>query len=183
MEEPALAELPRLSVDVDADPSLVDEVQLVLRVVIVLGSLVTRRIDDRVDAERIHAEGLPDLAKARALAELVERAERVGHPEQASAVCASGSRPSNSASCSRSCGENREPNSSSMSARCDSRASSIFFTPDFVSTAYVTRASESQRSLATSPQDSSPSSRRVIPDAVSRTERARSIRRSRRPSA
>ena len=77
VEEPALAELARLAVDVDPDAAPVHEVELVLRVVVVLGPLVVRRIDDRVDAERLDAERLPDLAEAVALAELVEGGERV----------------------------------------------------------------------------------------------------------
>src|SRR6185437_4857413 len=60
VEEPALAELARLAVDVHADLPTVDEVELVLRVVVVLRALVVRRKDDRVDAERLHAERLPD---------------------------------------------------------------------------------------------------------------------------
>ena len=56
VEEPALAELARLAADVDADLPAVDEVELVLRVVVVLGPLVVRRIDDRVDAERLDSE-------------------------------------------------------------------------------------------------------------------------------
>ena len=57
----------------------VDEVELVLCVVVVVEALVARRIHDRVDAERRHAERLADLAEAVALAELVERPECVCH--------------------------------------------------------------------------------------------------------
>ncbi len=80
-----------------------DEVQLVLRVVVVEEARVTGREDGRVDAERGHAERLADLAEARALAELVERREGVAHAGsspvvQAGDVSASGRRPSSSAS-------------------------------------------------------------------------------------
>src|SRR5262249_35717409 len=128
MEKAALAELVRLAVDIDADATFVHEVELVLGVVVVLRTLVVSRIDDGVDAERLHAERLPGCDEAVAVAELVERSEGVAHDEHCSAVCASGRRARSSASWSRSAGENREPNSSSMSARCVSRASSIFFT-------------------------------------------------------
>src|SRR3974390_1999606 len=72
VEEPALAELARLAADVDADLPAMDEVQLVLRVVVVLRPFVVRRVDDRVDAERLDAERGADLAEAVAGAELVE---------------------------------------------------------------------------------------------------------------
>ena len=49
-----------------------DEVQLVLFVVVVSGAFVVGREDERVDAERGDAERLADLAKAVALAELIE---------------------------------------------------------------------------------------------------------------
>ena len=56
VEEAALAELARLAVDLDPHAAAVDEVQLVLRVVVVLEALVAGRIDERVHAERRHAE-------------------------------------------------------------------------------------------------------------------------------
>src|SRR5579871_5442785 len=56
-----------------------DEVELVLRVVVVLRAFVVRRIDDRVHAERLDAERPADLAEAVTVAELVEGSERVAH--------------------------------------------------------------------------------------------------------
>ena len=70
-------ELARLSADLDPCRAAVDEVQLVLLVVVVVEPLVARREDDRVHAEGLDAQRLPHLAEAVALAELVERSERV----------------------------------------------------------------------------------------------------------
>ncbi len=77
MEDAARPELARLVTDLDARRARVDEVELVLLVVVVVEALVSRRHDDRVDAEGLDAERLAYLAKAVALAELVERPERV----------------------------------------------------------------------------------------------------------
>jgi hypothetical protein len=57
----------------------VHEVELVLRVVVVRGADVVRRVDDAVDAEGVHSERRADLAKAGALAEIVERTDLVAH--------------------------------------------------------------------------------------------------------
>jgi hypothetical protein len=73
VEEPALAELPRLPRHVDPDAAAVDEVELVLEIVVVVEALEVRRVDDRVDAERGDAERRADLPEAGPLAELVER--------------------------------------------------------------------------------------------------------------
>ncbi len=54
-----------------------NEVELVLRVVEVQEALVSRGIDDPVDAERGDAERTAHLAKAVAVAQLVQRPERV----------------------------------------------------------------------------------------------------------
>jgi hypothetical protein len=51
----------------------VHEVELVLRVVIMREALVARRIDDGVHAEGGDPERRADLAKAVAVAELVQR--------------------------------------------------------------------------------------------------------------
>ena len=77
VEDAAGAELARLVTDLDARRARVDEVELVLLVVVMVEALVSGRHDDRVDAEGLDAERLADLAKAVALAELVERPERV----------------------------------------------------------------------------------------------------------
>ena len=53
-----------------------------------------------------------------------------------------------------------------MPRRCVTAARLSFAVPVSVSFAYETRASEAQVSFVTKPEDSSPSSRRVIPDAV-----------------
>ena len=79
MDEPARAEDSLLALDLDARRARVHEVQLVLLVVVMEDSLRTGRVDDRVDTERVHAEALPDLAKAVIVAELVERAKAVSH--------------------------------------------------------------------------------------------------------
>ena len=55
-----------------------------------------------------------------------------------------------------------------MPRRCVTAARLNVSVPASVSFAYETRASEAQVSFATKPEDSSPSSRRVMPDAVSR---------------
>src|SRR5207302_934505 len=56
VEEPAFSELTCLTVDLYEDLAAMDEVQLVLRVVIVVEPLVAGRVHDRVHAERRHAE-------------------------------------------------------------------------------------------------------------------------------
>jgi hypothetical protein len=58
----------------------VDEVELVLRVVVVVEAFVVRRVDDRVDAERRDAERTPHLPKTETLTELVDRAKGVAQP-------------------------------------------------------------------------------------------------------
>jgi hypothetical protein len=79
LQEAAGPENPYLSFDLDARLPRVDEVQLVLRVMEVVEALVSRWVDDRVDAERRHAERSAHLAEAVSLAELVDRAECVSH--------------------------------------------------------------------------------------------------------
>src|SRR5262249_59456371 len=59
----------------------VHEVQLVLRVVVVVEAFVLRRVDDDVHAERRDAQRAPNLAEAGPVAELVDRSERVAHAE------------------------------------------------------------------------------------------------------
>src|SRR5262249_41193956 len=71
MEETAGLEVPRLLADVDAHLPAMDEVELVLRVVVVLEALVPGRIDERIHAERGHSEGRPHLPEAIAVTELV----------------------------------------------------------------------------------------------------------------
>ena len=77
MQQPALTELTFLAADLDARTAAMDEVQLVLRVVVVQEPFVPGREDDAVDAERRHAERAPDLSKSGPLSELVERTEGV----------------------------------------------------------------------------------------------------------
>ena len=77
VEDAAGPELARLVADLDPRRARVDEVELVLLVVVVVEALVSGRHDDGVDAEGLDAERLAYLAKAVALAELVERPERV----------------------------------------------------------------------------------------------------------
>ena len=79
VEQATRAENPLLAADVHLGRPLVDEVELVLRVVVVADAGVARRVDDAVDAECAHTEWLPDLAKSGAFSELVERTERVRH--------------------------------------------------------------------------------------------------------
>src|SRR5215472_8153202 len=79
MAQAAGAELAHLPIDLEPRRALVHEVELVLDVVIVLEALVSGRHHDRVDAERVDAERPPDLAEAVAVAELVDRSERVAH--------------------------------------------------------------------------------------------------------
>src|SRR5262249_16706667 len=79
VQEAAWAEDALLSVDLGARLPGVDEVELVLRVVEVVEALVAWRIDDRVHAERGHAERLAHLSEPVALAELLDRSERVSH--------------------------------------------------------------------------------------------------------
>ena len=75
--EPAGAKLADLAADLDSRPAAVDEVELVLRVVVVQEAVVAGRHHDRVHAEGCHAEGAPHLAEAVPLAQLVDRGERV----------------------------------------------------------------------------------------------------------
>src|SRR5438094_896394 len=77
--DPARSEGPLLAVDLELRRAAVDEVELVLGVVVVEEAFLARRVDDRVDAERGHAERVADLAEAGPLAELVDRAEAVRH--------------------------------------------------------------------------------------------------------
>src|SRR5262249_3687315 len=77
--EAARPELSHLAADLEEGRALVDEVELVLLVVIVLEALESGREHDRVDAEGTDAERAPYLSEAVALAELVERPERVAH--------------------------------------------------------------------------------------------------------
>jgi hypothetical protein len=55
VHETAFPNLARLAADLEARPAAVDEIQLVLRVVVVEESLVSGRVDDPVDAERGNA--------------------------------------------------------------------------------------------------------------------------------
>src|SRR5262249_58033476 len=59
------------------DRSPVHEIELLLDLVGVERALVTGGHDDRVDAERAHAQALADLAEAGAVAEIVEVADGV----------------------------------------------------------------------------------------------------------
>src|SRR5207237_4923938 len=56
VHESAGPELARLAVDLDARPSAVDEVELVLQVVVVVEAVIPRRHHDHIDAEGGHAE-------------------------------------------------------------------------------------------------------------------------------
>ena len=76
--------------DLDARGAAVHEVELVLAIVKVVEAVVVRRIDDGVDPERGDAERTAHLAKPEALAELVDRPERVSHGVTLSDVAASG---------------------------------------------------------------------------------------------
>ena len=80
MADAARAELEALALDLEARQSAVDEVELVLLVVEVLEPAGLRRQHHRVDAERGHAERLPDLAED-ARAEVVDRAVGEGHAD------------------------------------------------------------------------------------------------------
>src|SRR5918999_2484669 len=77
VDETARPELAHLFSDLHTCDPAVDEVQLVLRVVIVEEALVAGRIHDSVHAERCDTERLPHLAEAVTFAEFVERSERV----------------------------------------------------------------------------------------------------------
>ena len=79
VDEPALGDGVLLAVERERRGAPVDEVELVLLVVVVIRPFVARREDESVDAERSDAERLADLAKAVALAELIERRNRVAH--------------------------------------------------------------------------------------------------------
>src|SRR5437868_710094 len=139
VEEPARAEVAGLALDLDAHRAAVDEVELVLRVVVMGEPFVARRVDERVDAERGDAERLADLAEAGPVAELVEGGERVAHSGSFvhSRPSSSGSRrrPNNDASVSRSSSVKREPKTVSMSAMWLFLASRYFWRPASVRTA------------------------------------------------
>src|SRR5947207_2152371 len=104
---------------------------------------------------------------------LEERLEELGshRPEldqsQGSPRC--GSRSSKEASASSSSLSNRSEKSARTLATCVVRASSSFFFPFGVRTAYITRASSAQGLLATNPASSSPFRSRVIPEGVNST--------------
>ncbi len=128
VEQAALAELAALAVDVDPDAAAVDEVELVLGVVVVRESLVAGREDERVHAERRDAERLAgscgSRARRRARRATRTRASSRAPPGRRELV-ESSRRPRSAESCSSSSGVKREPNSSSMSARCVFRAALI----------------------------------------------------------
>ena len=69
---------------VHARGARVDEVELVLGLVEMLEAGIARWVDNRVHPERGHAEGPAHLAEAVALAQLVDRSERVRHSHSAS---------------------------------------------------------------------------------------------------
>src|SRR6185436_9830695 len=79
VEHPARAEQPLLVAHLYARRPGVDEVQLVLLVVVVVEPGVVRRHHDDVHPERLDAERLAHLAEAVALAQLLDRPERVAH--------------------------------------------------------------------------------------------------------
>jgi len=72
VHEAAFADLMLLAVDQECRGTAVDEVELVLTVVIVLGAFVAGREDEGVDAECRDAERLTDLAKPVAVTEFVD---------------------------------------------------------------------------------------------------------------
>src|SRR5262249_41065294 len=73
------AELAHLPFHLEPRRALVEEVEPARRAVVVPETLDPGRHRDRVDAERADAERPPDLPEAVALAELVDRTERVAH--------------------------------------------------------------------------------------------------------
>src|SRR5436305_2804996 len=77
VHQTALAELARLVGDLEACSTAVDEVQLVLLLMEMAEALEARRHHDHVGAERRDSECAPNLAEAVALADVVERAERI----------------------------------------------------------------------------------------------------------
>ena len=79
VDEAALGDDVLGALDLERGRAAVDEVELVLRVVVVLGPVVVGREDDRVDAEGGDAERRANLAKAVALAERIERTDLVAH--------------------------------------------------------------------------------------------------------
>ena len=79
VEEPSRPEQPILALDLHAGRPGVHEVELVLLVVVVEEALVPGRHHDHVDAEGLDAECLPHLAEPVAVAELLDRSERVAH--------------------------------------------------------------------------------------------------------
>ena len=72
MHEPSFADFVLVAVELEGRRAAMYEVQLVLFVVVVSGAVVVGREDERIDAECGDAERLADLAKAVALAELIE---------------------------------------------------------------------------------------------------------------
>src|SRR5690349_720819 len=77
VHQAALADLAGLVGDLEPRAAAVHEIELVLPLVEVEEALEVRRHHDRVGAERGDPEHAPHLPEAVALAELVERAERV----------------------------------------------------------------------------------------------------------
>src|SRR4051812_46772375 len=68
MEEAAGLEVAALAFHLHAHDSAVDEIELVLRVVVVEDPVVAGGVDEGVHAERRHAERAADLAEAIAVA-------------------------------------------------------------------------------------------------------------------
>src|SRR6185312_7812888 len=79
VHHPAGPEQPLIAVDLDPRGPGVDEVQLVLLVVVVLEPLVAGRHHDHVGTEGVDTERAAHLPEPVALAELVDRPERVRH--------------------------------------------------------------------------------------------------------
>ena len=77
VQQPALAELVNLVADLDACAAAMHEVELVLIVVPMMETREPGRHDDRVHAERRHAERTPHLPEAVVVAELLQGGERV----------------------------------------------------------------------------------------------------------
>ena len=83
VHEAAFADRVLVAVERERRRAAVDEVQLVLRVVEVVRPLVARREDDRVDAERGHAERARAPSGSRSPSpSSVERADRVAHARE-----------------------------------------------------------------------------------------------------
>src|SRR5580765_323841 len=77
VQQPALTELVNLAADLDARAAAMHEVELVLSVVPMMETREAGRHDDRVYAERRHAERTSHLPEAVVVAELLEGGERV----------------------------------------------------------------------------------------------------------